>query len=55
MNLFSSVGKKVLGVMSIVAGGIGGVAEVFNESKRNAKEAGKLLACALALREPFRA
>ena len=31
-----------------------GVANVFKDSKANAKLAGVLLACALALREPFR-
>ena len=31
-----------------------GIANVFKDSKTNAKLAGTLLGCALALREPFR-
>ena len=45
----------IVGVAAVFAGGVMGAAECFTESKQNAKEAGKLLACALALREPFRA
>lgn len=59
-NLYSVLTRYLKsGAMAALAAGIGivqvgcGVANVFKESKRNAKLAGKLLACALALRDPF--
>ena len=51
---FSS--KRVLGALSVALGvyEVGkGIAEVFKLSKANAKLAGALLGCTLALREPF--
>ena len=48
--------KRVLGALSAVIGTyeVGkGIADVFKQSKANAKLAGALLGCTLALREPF--
>ena len=55
-NIVKGIGKKVLvavGAACVVAGVVTGVTGVFKESKMNAKVAGALLACSLALREPF--
>ena len=52
-NIVSGIGKKVLGVVGaacVVGGVVTGVTGVFKESKMNAKVAGALLACSLALR-----
>ena len=56
--LVRTLPKRVLGVISAVIGTfeVGkGVADVFKQSKANAKLAGALLGCTLALREPFHA
>ena len=48
--------RKVVGALGVVlgVGEVGyGIAKVFKQSKANAKVAGTLLGCTLALREPF--
>ena len=54
---FLRIGGKALGLISVLIGGYqvyNGIAKVFKKSKANAKVAGALLACSLALRDPFK-
>lgn len=60
MNVFKSFSKrlpgKILAPIAAVVGAfeiVNGVADVFKDSKANAKLAGTLLGCSLAIREPF--
>ena len=48
------IGKAAASGLAIAANVAIEVSDFFKQSKRNAKTAGALLACSLALREPFR-
>ena len=55
-SIIKSVAGKAFAPIAVAVGAyevIKGVSDVFKESKANAKLAGTLLACTLALRDPF--